>query len=394
MKPSPPPTTPKPTDLKNGWATKTLGELLQIARGGSPRPIQSFLTKSPNGINWVKIGDTKGITKYIFETEEKIKKEGVSRSRMVYDGDFILSNSMSFGRPYIMRTSGCIHDGWLLLRDEKKNLDQDFLYYLLSSDFVFNQFNNLAAGSTVRNLNIDLVRSVNVSYPTSLPEQHRIVAILDDVFERVAAATAAAEKNLANARELFESYLQRVFAEPGWEKKNFGSICQNLDGKRIPVTRKDRTEGKYPYYGASGIVDYVNKFIFNEDLLLVSEDGANLLARTYPIAFSISGPAWVNNHAHVLRFSHITSQRFVEYYLNSIKLDDFVSGMAQPKLNQKMMNSIPVPFPSLKQQEIAVTTLDALSAETKKLESIYTRKLSALEELKKSVLRQAFRGEL
>ena len=115
-----------------------------------------------------------------------------------------------------------------------------------------------------------------------------------------------------------------------WEEKTLNQISVNLDSKRIPITKNIRTNGNIPYYGASGIVDYVEDYLFNDDLLLVSEDGANLLARTYPIAFSVSGKTWVNNHAHVLKFKNSTTQKFVELYLNSIKLDDFVSGMAQP----------------------------------------------------------------
>lgn len=136
-------------------------------------------------------------------------------------------------------------------------------------------------------------------------------------------------------------------------------------------------------------------YLFDEDLLLVSEDGANLLMRTYPIAFSITGKTWVNNHAHVLRFKNKAIQRFVEYYLNSIKLDKYVSGMAQPKLNQKMLNSIPVPFPNgIGTQKQVVEKLDELQSETQKLQTLYQQKLQALEDLKKSILQKAFAGEL
>jgi type I restriction enzyme S subunit len=240
-----------------------------------------------------------------------------------------------------------------------------------------------------------LLKELEIKYP-EISEQQRIVSILDKIFEKITKAKENAEKNLQNSRELFESYLQSVFANPGdgWEEKQLEDICENLDSKRVPVTKIDRKEGKYPYYGASGIVDYVNEFIFDEDLLLVSEDGANLLARTYPIAFSISGKVWVNNHAHVLRFENIASQKLVEYYLNLINLDDYVSGMAQPKLNQSMLNSIVIPFPSLSEQRTIVAQLDALLAETKKLEAIYQQKLDDLEELKKSILQKAFKGEL
>jgi len=133
----------------------------------------------------------------------------------------------------------------------------------------------------------------------------------------------------------------------GWETKTLNQISENFDSKRVPITKNIRSAGTIPYYGASGIVDYVGEYLFDEDLLLVSEDGANLLARTYPIAFSISGKAWINNHAHVLKFRNTITQKFVELYLNSIKLDDFVSGMAQPKLNQSMLNKIHIPLPPL-----------------------------------------------
>ncbi len=163
------------------WQTKTLSEICEIERGGSPRPIDSYLTDSPDGINWIKIGDTKNVNKYITKTAEKILPEGAKRSRMVYEGDFILSNSMSFGRPYIMQTTGCIHDGWLVLRQPK--LDQNYLYHVLSSDFVFRQFDRLAAGSTVRNLNIGLVKGVKIPFPP-LPEQKRMVVRIESLTSR------------------------------------------------------------------------------------------------------------------------------------------------------------------------------------------------------------------
>lgn len=380
--------------MKKGWQTKRLGEICDIERGGSPRPIKKFITTSPNGINWIKIGDATASGKYIYKTEDKITPEGVSRSRMVYEGDFILSNSMSFGRPYIMKTKGCIHDGWLVLHQPK--LDPDYLYHALSSDLVFSQFDRLAAGSTVRNLNIGLAKSVEIPFPP-LSEQRRIVGILDEAFAGIAAAKAAAEQNLQNARALFESHLNAVFTQrgKGWVNTTVDQISTNLDSQRIPITKSVRKSGKYPYYGASGIVDHVADYIFDCEALLVSEDGANLLMRSTPIAFSVSGKYWVNNHAHILKFKHRATQRFVEFYLESIALDEYVTGAAQPKLTQKALNSIPIPIPeSVEEQAKIVKSLDALSAETARLSSLYSRKLELLEELKKSLLHRAFAGEL
>jgi type I restriction enzyme, S subunit len=144
----------------------------------------------------------------------------------------------------------------------------------------------------------------------------------------------------------------------GWETKTLEQISCNLDSRRVPITKAVRVSGEYPYYGASGIVDYVAGYIFDEDTLLVSEDGANLLARSTPIAFPASGKYWVNNHAHVLKFDSLITQRFVELYLESIPLDVYVTGAAQPKLNQKALNSIPIPIPPPSEQRRIITILD------------------------------------
>lgn len=179
-----------------------------------------------------------------------------------------------------------------------------------------------------------------------------------------------------------------------WDIKSLGDLYENLDNRRIPITKSSRNSGDIPYYGASGIVDYVADFIFNEDLLLVSEDGANLLARTYPIAFSITGKTWVNNHAHVLRFKEKITQTFIEYYLNSIPLDLYVSGMAQPKLNQKALNSIPIPVPSPDEQKQIVAILNEAFEGIDQAIRNTEKNLANLNELKQSILQKAFTGQL
>lgn len=187
-----------------------LGDVCDIARGGSPRPIKEFLTSEPNGVNWVKISDATASAKYIFSTAEKIKPTGVSRSRLVQDGDFLLSNSMSFGRPYIMRTTGCIHDGWLVLSNYQGTFDQDFLYLLLGSNFVYQQFNRLAAGSTVRNLNIDLASSVLVPAPL-LEAQIAMAAELDQLSEEIDRLSESYLRKSAALDELEKSLLHQAF---------------------------------------------------------------------------------------------------------------------------------------------------------------------------------------
>lgn len=155
------------------WAKNKLGKCVLVQRGGSPRPIEKFITQEADGINWVKIGDVKIGSRYITKTEEKIKPEGVSKSREVFKGDLILSNSMSFGRPYLMAIDGCIHDGWLLIRNDKDLFDLDYLLQLLSSETMTEQYRSLAAGGVVNNLNSALVQSTNISFPDK-PEQQKI----------------------------------------------------------------------------------------------------------------------------------------------------------------------------------------------------------------------------
>ena len=169
-----------PFELPEGWAWERLGNVSTIARGGSPRPIEDFLTDDKNGINWIKIGDTEKDGKYILHTKERIKAAGLSKTRYVRSGDFLLTNSMSFGRPYILKTDGCIHDGWLVIGNIKTVFSQDYLYYALSSGFMYTTLSLLAAGSTVKNLKSDTVRSVLFPIPP-LDEQERLARRLEEL---------------------------------------------------------------------------------------------------------------------------------------------------------------------------------------------------------------------
>ena len=150
----------------HSWEQRKFSDLVQIERGGSPRPIDDFITDSPDGLNWVKIGDAPAQGNYITKTAEKIKPEGLSKTREVHPGDLILSNSMSFGKPYIMGIDGCIHDGWLLIRNTYKVFDLTFLCHLLGTPQMIIQYKSLAAGSTVNNLNKELVGNTVVTIPT------------------------------------------------------------------------------------------------------------------------------------------------------------------------------------------------------------------------------------
>ena len=211
----------------------------------------------------------------------------------------------------------------------------------------------------------DVLRQLLIPLP-SLSVQSRIVEILDKFTSLE--AELEAELDCRKRQYIYYRELLLDFSDenkyPNVEWKKLGEVAENLDNMRRPVTGSNRVAGEYPYYGASGIVDYVDNYIFDGDYLLVSEDGANLTARKTPIAFSISGKNWVNNHAHVLKFETYVERKFVEYYLNNLDISEYVSGAAQPKLNKANLNRIPIPLLPLSEQARIVEILDKFDALT------------------------------
>lgn len=191
---------------KEDWVRIILDDEIDVNRGGSPRPIQDYITDSPNGVNWIKIGDTNSKSKYITSAKEKIKENGVQNSRQVQVGDFLLSNSMSFGRPYILKIDGCIHDGWLVLQNYQESFDREFLYYTLTSKDVLNQYMSKASGSGVLNLNKQLVKTVELNKPRDVSEQSRIASILKDMDDEIDMLKVKREK----AKQIKEGMMQEL----------------------------------------------------------------------------------------------------------------------------------------------------------------------------------------
>lgn len=195
-----------PVENEKEWEVKKLGKVCTIERGGSPRPITKYITDSKDGINWIKIGDAKEGSKYITSTKEKIKPEGVKKSRFVHKGDFILSNSMSFGKPYILKIDGCIHDGWLVIHDNNNIFIKTYLYYLLSSSIMYAKFSQLAVGGVVNNLNSSLVRKVDIPLPP-LPLQH----LFAQRIEQIERQKSAVQKSITDLETLLASRMQYWF---------------------------------------------------------------------------------------------------------------------------------------------------------------------------------------
>ena len=387
--------------MKQGWEVKKLGDAMHIARGGSPRPIKKYITDDPNGINWIKIGDASDSSKYIYKTKEKINKDGLHKTRFVEEGDFLLSNSMSFGRPYIMKTTGCIHDGWLVLKENNTTmLDKDFLYHLLCSPYIFEQFDRLAAGSTVRNLNIGLVSSVEIPIPP-LDEQKRIVAKLDECFEAIDKARVNVEKNLNNAKELFQSQLNQIFSQKGdgWVEKKLGEVAKYEKTKNI--------DNSLPYVGLEHIESNSGRFIGSfephqvKSLTFYFNSNHILYGRLRPYLNKVLMPAF-EGHCSTEIFPILVNESVLREYLfywfileNTVKkIDATWTGARMPRANMNQVIDFKLPIPPIGEQATIVEKMDTLSSQTQSLESNYQQELDALDELKKSILQKAFNGEL
>lgn len=250
---------------------------------------------------------------------------------------------------------------------DRTELDVRFLYHILLE---FEQeIHALCTFTGIPALNASNLKKLLIPIPP-LETQQKIVKILDKFTE----LEATLEAELALRKRQYQYYRDFLLdfdnqigggivdgykgrlKDVVW--KTLGEVCENLDSMRKPITSNFRKAGNVPYYGASGIVDYVEDFILDGDYLLVSEDGANLLARKTPIAFSVSGKIWVNNHAHILKFRTYAERRFIEFYLNNIDISMYISGAAQPKLNKQNLNKIRIPIPPLPEQKKIVAILD------------------------------------
>jgi type I restriction enzyme, S subunit len=409
-------------ELPNEWKWVKLGEVFTIERGGSPRPIEDYITNDKNGINWIKIGDTKGINKYITKTHEKIKAEGLKRTRMVYEGDFILSNSMSFGRPFIMKTSGAIHDGWLVIR-KNENVDHDFLFYSLSSNSVYSQFTRLAKGSTVKNLNIEAVKQVNIPLPPK-STQLAIVSKIEELFSELDKGI----ESLRLAQQQLKIYRQSVLRwafggrlthenikdgelPDGWKWVKLGEVCSNVEygsaakskeiGK-VPVLRMGNIQnGKIDWTDLvfTDDVKEIEKYLLrNNDVLFNRTNSAELVGKT--AVYKGERPAIFAGY--LIRINRIESAidaDYLTYFLNSHFAKTYGDtvrsfGVNQSNINGTKLKMYPIPIKKLEKQKQIVQQIESRLSVADKLEENITQSLLQANALKQSILKKAFEGKL
>jgi len=394
--------------MKEGWKYMKLGEVCEIERGGSPRPIKDFITTAPDGLNWIKIGDTDPQGKYIYSTKEKIKPTGLKKTRWVEVDDFLLSNSMSFGRPYILKTNGCIHDGWLVLRKYQQYLNADFFYYLLLSSRVQKQFQQKAQGSTVSNLNTQRVSGVEIAFPP-LPDQQRIVTYLDAEFAKIEALKANAEKQLQAAKDLFQAALKELLTpKEGWKMKTIDSLQTDmyrgsgitreqirLEG--VPCVRYGEIYTTYNYWFEE-CVSHTDEQIINSKKYF--EHGDILFAITGESVEDIGKSIAYLGHnkclagGDIIVMKHNQNPKYLAYALST---PDAIAqkGFGKTKLkvvhtNAPSLKAIVLPIPTLPEQQRIADRLDALSANVKALQTNYTETITLCNDLKQALLKQVF----
>ena len=298
-----------------------------------------------------------------------------------------------FGRrnTYLRRAAIAPHNGifsahGMIFRPNTEVMDADYFPFFISSDYFMNAAIRISVGSLSPTVNWKTLKDLEFDVP-DIESQRKSAELLTAANE----LREAYEVLLSETDELVKSQFIEMFGDPventnSLPIKTLPEIGENLDNRRIPITGGDRKKGIYPYYGASGIVDYVDDYIFDEDILLISEDGANLLARVTPIAFPATGKVWVNNHAHVMRFENRAIQTYVEHLLNMIDISHYVTGTAQPKLNQAKLNSIPIPVPE--QTELQAYLEFVEQCDKSKFE--IKRSIDSIKELIKSLMQQDF----
>jgi len=381
------------------WEVKRLGEVCDSYNGlwtGKKEPlIKIGVVRNANFTKDCKLKHSN----IIFIDVEKKKFD---KNRKLKYGDIIIERSggsehQLVGRPVIFD----IEDGdysfsnftsALRIKDAQpitfQFLHRYLYHFYLSGGTAKMQSNTIG----LHNLDFKAFLDIPVPVP-SLSEQERIVCRLDALFSHLDALQSNTRRAIDDAKELFQSKLQQAMNK-GWEEKILGEVCEVLDYRRIPITKDKRSKGNIPYYGASGIQDYVKDFIFDEDLVLLGEDGAKWGAGDNS-SYTISGKTWVNNHAHVLRpYRNIVKDNWLVYYLNYSDLTGYITGVTVPKLNQQKMRTIPIPLPPLSEQERIVSELDALSQSIEQLQANFARQTASIEELRQSTLHEAFEGNI
>lgn len=368
------------------WMEKPFNDFMKIKRGASPRPIERYLTKSTDGVNWIKIGDAPRFGKNITSTAEKITPHGAVQSVSVYPGDFILSNSMSFGRPYILNIDGCIHDGWLRLYDFQAEANDEFLYYLLSSSYVKKQYEAFAAGSGVQNLNKEVVKKVTVHLP-SLPEQEEIARTLSqfdtyiddlaELIEKKRGIREGAVNDLVSGKDRLEGFTDE------WQESTLSEIGTFLKGASLSKADIANTGTPFILYGELYTTyNEVTYKVFRHTRKTVDEKyysrvGDVIIPTSGETAEEIATSTCVMipgvilaGDLNIYRTTKIDG-RFLSFVINHVinqKISEKAQGISIVHIHAKEIGKLTVKYPSIPEQTAIADILQAMDEEIEALE--------------------------
>jgi len=378
--------------MKDGWEVKKLGDVvLDLHQGLNTAGYKiKFYDKG------YPIIQTRNLDNGVIDLNDKIKYMSEDDWLLYKNkykpniGDVFLTNIGTIGKTAVVTEENdyLIHWNIFIFKLDKEKLNSFYLKLFLDTPFCSDYYTSFQKGGTVNFITKKMIENLMIPLPP-LPEQQRIVAILDQAISVIAQAKENAEKNLANAKELFESYLQSVFANKGdgWEEKRFDEICVLQRGFDLPT--QSRNEGVFPLVSSNGITDRIDLWKVKSPGVVTGRSG------TIGNVHFIEENYWPLNTALYIKEFHGNYERFVYYFLKQFDLGKYSSGAGVPTLNRNNVHSERVWFPKATTiQKQIVAKLDALSAECKKLEAVYQQKIAGLEELKKSILHKAFRGEL
>ena len=395
-----------------GWKLNLLSTLTKIVRGGSPRPIDSYLTTDTKGLNWLKIGDVDKEAKFVTRTQERVRPEALSKTRVVRSGDLIISNSMSFGRPYILQIETCIHDGWIAITEIKEEIETNFLYYVIGSPESQTYFVDNAAGSGVQNLNAEIIGNLPVCIP-SPAEQQKIAACLTTVDEVI----AAQRQKLDALKTHKKGLMQQLFPREGetlprlrfpefqgaleWESGPLGSIFQTTSGGTPSRSEKSHWGGNIPWVTTS----LVNFGVITKAEEFISKDGLhNSSAKLLPegtVLIAMYGQGKTRGQVALLGIEAATNQAcaavlpnngiepyfvFLNFAGRYEELRDLSNSGGQENLSQGLIREIPFSYPSDAVEQKAITSCvssldDLITAQTTKLESLKTHKQGLMQQL-------------
>ncbi|WP_219842826.1 restriction endonuclease subunit S [Enterococcus faecium] len=346
-------------------------------------------------IPWTRIEDIEG--KFLndslseqYVTEETIQKMNL---KIIPKDSLIVSSSATFGVVAVVTQNLITNQTFIGLVPREKNT-LDYWYSFFQSSEARKYMKLQSAGSTI----FYIARDSFEKMPISVPKIDEMIKI-GEYFSNLDNLITLHHRKLDLLKETKKGFLQKMFPKNGakvpeirfpgftedWEERKLGELTESFDGKRVPIDSDLRISGKYPYYGATGIIDYVDDYIFNGEYVLLAEDGANIIMRNYPVAYLTQGKFWLNNHAHIMRMRN-GSNYFLVQVLEKIDYKKYNTGTAQPKLNSKIVKNIELKIPHIEEQQQIGNFFKQLDD----IIALHQRKLDLLKETKKGFLQKMF----